>query len=108
MDLSQFDDFCNHNLDERRLEISVLKQIINNPLNSTKETNILIKSFIIFIYSNRQWFIDEISKNYLEYINYCCSKWICKLETNFWTWNLSTKILKENYLTDYLLIINPF
>ena len=74
MKLEIFQDSCNRNLDTRILEISILKQILNKSTNTKKEEKILEKAFIVFIYSNWQGYIDEISKEYLEYVNYHCSK----------------------------------
>jgi len=97
MTLEEFEDYCNHNLWKRISEVSVLKWILNNKNNSNKEKNILKKSFIILLYSNWQWFIDEISKKYLEYVNQECSRWICFLDTKFSTWNLKIDILNNQY-----------
>jgi hypothetical protein len=108
MDLGEFEDYCNSNLWNRTSEISVLKQILEKKDNSSKERKILTKSFIIFLYSNWQGFIDEISKKYLEFVNQECSKWICLLDTKFHTWNLKIDTLQNQYFKRLNIDYNSF
>lgn len=100
MNLEEFEDYCNNNLWKRKTDISSLKQILNNTKNSTRQTKVLSKTFIIIIYSNWEWYIDEISREYLNHINYLYSeytKWIFKLDIEFKNGNASIKNIKSEY-----------
>ena len=94
---SEYEEFCDSSLSLRRQEISVLLRFLKTKNISAKEQEVLIKNFIVFLYSNWQWYIDECSKKYLEYVNIYCGKWICVLNTDFSTWNLKVAILKKEY-----------
>lgn len=94
---SEYEYFCDSNLSLRRIEISTLLKFLQMQNLSPKEQEVLIKNFIVFLYSNWQGYIDECSKKYLEFVNVQCSKWICILETDFYTWNLKIDTLKRDY-----------
>lgn len=108
MTLSEYEDFCDSNLSTRRVDISTLMQLLQLKTLSSKEIEILKKNFIVFLYSNWQWYIDESTKEYLNYVNFHCWKWICLLETEFKTWNLKINILKDQYFKRIKLDMQDF
>lgn len=105
---SEFEFLCDENLSIRRIDISTFLRLLQIKNFWVKENEILRKNFIVFLYANWQWYIDECSKLYLEYVNIHCSKWICKLDTTFHTWNLKINVFKDQYINRLCLKYDDF